>query len=41
MTERPPTIDAATFDALRTTAGADFVRELVDTFLDEAPLHAR
>ena len=32
-----PTIDLPTFDALSTTAGADFVRELVDTFLVEAP----
>jgi histidine phosphotransfer protein HptB len=32
-----PTIDRATFEALEQTAGADFVRELVDTFLQEAP----
>jgi HPt (histidine-containing phosphotransfer) domain-containing protein len=32
-----PAIDAATFDALRDTTGAEFVTELVDTFLDEAP----
>ena len=32
-----PTIDLPTFDALSTTAGANFVRELVDTFLVEAP----
>ena len=32
-----PTIDPATFDALSATAGADFVTELVDTFLVEAP----
>ena len=32
-----PTIDRATFDALRETTGADFVKELVDTFLEEAP----
>jgi HPt (histidine-containing phosphotransfer) domain-containing protein len=32
-----PTIDTATFEDLRTTAGADFVRELVDTFLADAP----
>jgi len=32
-----PTIDRATFDALRETTGADFVAELVDTFLEEAP----
>ena len=32
-----PTIDTATFDALKETTGADFVVELVDTFLDEAP----
>jgi len=31
------TIDRATFDDLRQTAGADFVTELVDTFLVEAP----
>ena len=30
-------IDRATFDALKQTAGADFVPELVDTFLQEAP----
>ena len=30
-------IDIATFDELRHTAGADFVVELVDTFLEEAP----
>ncbi|MGC1817566.1 MAG: Hpt domain-containing protein [Casimicrobiaceae bacterium] len=32
-----PTIDVATFDELKAAAGADFVRELVDTFLVEAP----
>jgi HPt (histidine-containing phosphotransfer) domain-containing protein len=32
-----PTIDRATFDALRETTGAEFVAELVDTFLQEAP----
>ena len=32
-----PAIDAATFDELRETTGAEFVRELVDTFLQEAP----
>jgi len=31
------TIDAATFEELKATAGADFVRELVDTFLADAP----
>jgi HPt (histidine-containing phosphotransfer) domain-containing protein len=31
------TIDRPTFEALKATAGADFVRELVDTFLSEAP----
>jgi histidine phosphotransfer protein HptB len=35
MTE--PTIDVATFEALQQSAGADFVKELVDTFLGEAP----
>jgi HPt (histidine-containing phosphotransfer) domain-containing protein len=33
-----PTIDAATYADLEATAGEDFVRELVDTFLEEAPL---
>ena len=32
-----PTIDRATFDELKETAGAEFVVELVDTFLAEAP----
>ena len=32
-----PTIDRATFDELKDTAGDDFVAELVDTFLEEAP----
>jgi HPt (histidine-containing phosphotransfer) domain-containing protein len=32
-----PTIDRATFDSLKQTAGAEFVAELVDTFLQEAP----
>ncbi len=36
MTE--PTIDRATYDELKETAGAEFVLELVDTFLTEAPL---
>lgn len=31
-------IDIATFDELRATAGAEFVTELVNTFLEEAPL---
>jgi HPt (histidine-containing phosphotransfer) domain-containing protein len=31
------TIDRSVFEELKTTAGADFVRELVDTFLTEAP----
>jgi HPt (histidine-containing phosphotransfer) domain-containing protein len=35
MTE--PTIDPATYAALEATAGADFVVELIDTFLAEAP----
>jgi HPt (histidine-containing phosphotransfer) domain-containing protein len=33
-----PTIDRATFDALKETTGADFAMELVDTFLEEAPV---
>jgi HPt (histidine-containing phosphotransfer) domain-containing protein len=32
-----PTIDTATFRELQETAGADFVKELVDAFLEEAP----
>jgi HPt (histidine-containing phosphotransfer) domain-containing protein len=31
------TIDTATFAELQATAGAEFVRELIDTFLEEAP----
>jgi HPt (histidine-containing phosphotransfer) domain-containing protein len=34
----PNPIDWATFEELRDTAGADFVTELVGTFLEEAPL---
>ena len=30
-------IDRATFEELQATAGAEFVGELVDTFLEEAP----
>jgi HPt (histidine-containing phosphotransfer) domain-containing protein len=33
-----PTIDRATFEALKQTTGAEFVVELVDTFLQEAPV---
>ena len=33
-----PPIDQPTFEELEQTAGADFVRELIDTFLIEAPL---
>ncbi len=33
----PPLIDPATFAELQDSAGADFVVELVDTFLDETP----
>jgi histidine phosphotransfer protein HptB len=32
------TIDRATFRALQDTAGAEFVKDLVDTFLEEAPV---
>ena len=32
-----PTIDLATFEALKQTTGAEFALELVDTFLQEAP----
>ena len=31
------TIDPTTFAELQATAGAEFVRELIDTFLEEAP----
>ena len=34
-------IDRATFEALQQTAGDDFVKELVDTFLEEAPVMLR
>ena len=33
-----PVIDLATFAELQATAGAEFVTELADTFLEEAPL---
>ena len=36
MTNANP-IDAATFEALKQTTGADFAAELADTFLAEAP----
>jgi len=39
MTES--TIDLATLEALKESAGADFVRELIDTFLAEAPAMLR
>jgi HPt (histidine-containing phosphotransfer) domain-containing protein len=32
-----PTIDHATFEALKETTGAEFALELVNTFLEEAP----
>ncbi|HEX5804367.1 MAG TPA: Hpt domain-containing protein [Azospira sp.] len=32
-----PVIDEATFRELQETAGAEFVAELVDTFVEEAP----
>ena len=35
MTEK--IIDLSTFKALQESAGADFVKELVDTFLEDAP----
>ena len=37
MAAADPIIDAATFAELQARAGADFVDELVDTFLEEAP----
>jgi HPt (histidine-containing phosphotransfer) domain-containing protein len=33
----PPLIDRAAFTALRDEVGAEFAKELVDTFLEEAP----
>ena len=36
MTE--PTLDRATFTELEAAAGADFARELISTFLEEAPM---
>ena len=33
-----PTLDPATFAELEAAAGADFARELIGTFLEEAPL---
>ena len=33
----PSAIDPAVFEELQATAGAEFVRELIDTFLAEAP----
>ena len=36
MTQSP--IDPATFEDLQQTAGKEFVRELIDTFLAEAPV---
>ena len=38
MNESAPTIDLATFEELKANAGVDFVRELIDTFLVEAPV---
>ena len=32
-----PAIDPVAFAELQASAGADFVRELIDTFLEEAP----
>ena len=34
---KPETIDLATFRALEASVGAEFVKELVDTFLGDAP----
>jgi HPt (histidine-containing phosphotransfer) domain-containing protein len=36
--QQKATIDRAIFEDLQATAGADFIRELVDTFLVEAPV---
>jgi len=32
-----PVIDQATFDELKQMSGADFINELIDTFLEDAP----
>lgn len=32
-----PVIDKATFDELKQMSGADFINELIDAFLDDAP----
>ena len=32
-----PVIDKATFDELKQIAGEDFINELIDAFLDDAP----
>ncbi len=32
-----PEVEKSTLEELKQTSGADFLRELVDTFLDEAP----
>ena len=36
-----PTIDQATFDELKQMSGEDFINELIDAFLDEAPTMIR
>jgi HPt (histidine-containing phosphotransfer) domain-containing protein len=33
-----PIIDPATFNELKQMSGADFINELIDAFLDEAPV---
>jgi HPt (histidine-containing phosphotransfer) domain-containing protein len=32
-----PVIDKATFDELKQMSGADFINELIDTFLEDSP----
>jgi HPt (histidine-containing phosphotransfer) domain-containing protein len=32
-----PAVDKATFDELKEMSGADFINELIDTFLEDAP----
>jgi HPt (histidine-containing phosphotransfer) domain-containing protein len=32
-----PVIDQSTFDSLKEIGGADFINELIDTFLEDAP----
>ena len=37
MENSMPVIDKATFDELKEMSGADFINELIDTFLEDSP----